>query len=389
MYRRRSIFIITLPILLAAALLSGCGHTHDWTDATCTEPRTCLGCGETEGEPLGHLWREATCTEPVNCSRCGETQGEPLGHVWEEATCTEPKTCSRCGETQGEPLGHDVPELSCTEGGVCTRCGEEIEALGHVWLEATCTEPKTCERCGETEGEPLGHSPADPVTENEREPTCTEEGSYQEAVYCTVCGEELSRTDRTLEPLGHTTRNGVCERCGEDIHDRITGEGDAVEEEIGVGAGLFRVRFTNTTTAGKGVFSVNVKYADKSSDMAVDDYGNYDGWYFLYGTGPYTFEIVSSGKWSYQIERLGTTSDTSFSGTGSYTTDIFTGKSGEWHLRHSDHGAFTVWLYTNRGRDLLVRESGYFDGYIPLTIPTGSSCVLVVEGDGKWSIDTE
>ena len=384
MDRRRIILI--LPLILSVTVLTGCFHTHEWTEATCTEPRTCAGCGETEGEPLGHEWAEATCTEPRTCTRCGETEGEPLGHDWLDATCTEPRTCTRCGETEGEPLGHDVPGLSCTEGGTCERCGEEIEPLGHDWLDATCTEPRTCARCGETEGEPLGHSPADPVTENERDPLCAEEGSYQDVVYCSVCGEELSRTDQSVAPMGHTTRNGICDRCGEEIHDKITGEGDSVQEDIGVGGDLCRVRFTNTTDNGKGVFTVNVKYADKSSDLAVDTYGNFDGWYFLYGTGPYTFEIGSTGKWSFQIEKLGTTTETSFSGTGFSVTDIFTARTGDWHLTHSDHGQFTIWLYTNRGRDLVVRESGYYDGVVPLSFPSGTNAVFVIEADGKWSI---
>lgn len=119
---------ILFPALIIAALLAGCGCKHEWADATCTEPKTCELCGETEGEPLGHEWEEATCTEPKTCRNCGETEGKALGHSYEDATCTEPKTCSVCGETEGEPLGHQ-------------------------WAPATVDAPKTCELCGETEGE--------------------------------------------------------------------------------------------------------------------------------------------------------------------------------------------------------------------------------------------
>ena len=116
----RKAAVLSLIIAVSASLLlSGCFHTHEWAEATCTEPRRCTGCEETEGEPLGHDWQDATCTKPRTCKRCGVTEGEPLGHDWQDATCTEPRTCKRCGETEGEPLGHDVPELSCTEGGTC------------------------------------------------------------------------------------------------------------------------------------------------------------------------------------------------------------------------------------------------------------------------------
>ena len=125
----KKLVVLLLSILLALSL-SACGHEHSWIAATCTVPKTCSECGETEGEPLGHNWKDATCTAPKTCADCGETEGEPLGHSWKDATCTAPKTCARCGETEGRALGHD-------------------------WRDATRTAPKTCARCGETEDEPL------------------------------------------------------------------------------------------------------------------------------------------------------------------------------------------------------------------------------------------
>ena len=110
-------------------LLTGC-HSHQWEDATCTAPRTCVDCGETEGEALGHKWQEADCTVPISCSVCGETEGKALGHDWQEADCTTPAVCRRCGETEGEALGHD-------------------------WQEADYQTPKTCSVCGEIQGKPL------------------------------------------------------------------------------------------------------------------------------------------------------------------------------------------------------------------------------------------
>ena len=73
--------------------------------------------GGSEETPCEHDWSDATCTAPKTCSICGETEGEALGHSWNNATCTEPKTCSVCGETEGEALGHNY------ENGSCTVCG--------------------------------------------------------------------------------------------------------------------------------------------------------------------------------------------------------------------------------------------------------------------------
>ena len=77
-------------------------------------------------------------------------------------------------------------------------------------------EPATCVRegalsyycsCGEvlTVALPVTeHTPAGAVRENEVPASCTAEGSYDEAVYCAVCGAELSRVPVTVPVLPHT-----------------------------------------------------------------------------------------------------------------------------------------------------------------------------------------
>lgn len=109
--KKKIVLIITL--ILVAAFFSGCCFTHEWKEATCTEPKTCSKCNKTEGEPLGHEWKEATCTEPKTCARCGAVEGEALGHTasneWKiikEAKYKVPglreKKCTVCGESVKE-----------------------------------------------------------------------------------------------------------------------------------------------------------------------------------------------------------------------------------------------------------------------------------------------
>jgi len=83
---------------------------------------------------LHENWEEATCDEPRHCVDCGKSEGEPLGHEWVDATCTEPQTCMRCGETKGEALGHKTKEWSTPSVNVVT--AEETSTL-------------KCEACGE------------------------------------------------------------------------------------------------------------------------------------------------------------------------------------------------------------------------------------------------
>lgn len=95
---------LVLLLLGVIFLLAACCMKHEWKEATCTEPKTCVKCGETEGSELSHDWQAETCTKPQWCTVCKSTRGEPLGHLWEDATYETPKTCKRCDKTEGEPL---------------------------------------------------------------------------------------------------------------------------------------------------------------------------------------------------------------------------------------------------------------------------------------------
>ena len=75
------------------------------------------------------------------------------------------------------------------------------------------------------------HSPSEAKKENIRPSTCTVNGSYDEVVYCSVCGVEIIRETKTLELIAHTsvidkaiaptctvtglTQGSHCSVCGE------------------------------------------------------------------------------------------------------------------------------------------------------------------------------
>lgn len=119
--------LLSLALALAMCLgLVACGHTHVWQDATCTAPKTCAECGETEGGTLEHSWTDATCAVPKTCAVCGATEGGTLEHEWTDATCAAPKTCTACGATEGEALAHTLGEANYQSPAVCGACGEAV-----------------------------------------------------------------------------------------------------------------------------------------------------------------------------------------------------------------------------------------------------------------------
>ena len=117
---KKILLLFISVVFMSTFALSSCkqqAHVHEWKDATCLTPKTCVTCGETEGTALGHKWQDATCLTPKTCVTCGETEGTALGHKWQGATCLTPKTCITCGEVEGSALGH------VWNGYTCAVCG--------------------------------------------------------------------------------------------------------------------------------------------------------------------------------------------------------------------------------------------------------------------------
>jgi len=176
---------------------------------------------------------------------------------------TDGKKCSVCGkilvaQETIPALGHvpgadlvkeNITDAICATGGsydnvtYCDVCDVElsretvlITAPGHTEdidaaVAPTCTESgltegKHCSVCGEVlvaqeVVDALGHTPAEAVEENRTESTCTVAGSYDSVVYCSVCGEELSRETVVLELADHTegavvVENEVAATCTAD-----------------------------------------------------------------------------------------------------------------------------------------------------------------------------
>ena len=273
-------------------VIDALGHDlehHEAKPATCTEIGwdaydTCSRCdyttyieiealGHTEGEAVRENEVPASCTaagsydEVVYCSVCGEELSreekviDALGHSFtsyisdNNATCTEDGTetakCDRCEVTdtrtdEGSALGHDWAEEWTTDGTAhwheCGRCDEINDKANHSGGEATCTNPAECEVCGVEYGSALGHTESETVRENEVPASCTAAGSYDEVVYCSVCGEELSREEKVIDALGHSftsyvsdnnatctedgTETAKCDRC--EVTDTRTDEGSAL-----------------------------------------------------------------------------------------------------------------------------------------------------------------
>lgn len=184
--------------------------------------------------------------------------------------------------------------------------------------------------------------------------------------------------------------SGVCANG-----QNVSGSGDDVVTGVTLDSGIFRIHFKHD---GSRNFIVESYDDAGNSDLLINTIGAYDGYVLLSGTSPYAFEITADGAWTYTIERLSDVNEddphivfaadgsvSSFSGSGDYVTDIWTGGSGAWQFTHDGERNFAVWLYTTDGRDLLVNEIGVYDGKKMVSIPAGSKAFFEISASGNWS----
>lgn len=110
---------------------------------------------------------------------------------------------------KAQTLDSDIVDATCGKDGSktvttsCSDCGYVISVEHNVVIPAT-----------------KNHTPAAAVKENVKPATCTEAETYDSVVYCSVCGQEISRTQMTGEAaLGH--------KWGEWKHDDSTAKAES------------------------------------------------------------------------------------------------------------------------------------------------------------------
>ena len=209
------------------------GHDFsDWsvtTEPTCTEPgekiHTCSRCLSTETMPVNALGHniEHHDSQPATCTSAG----------WESYDTCKRRDCDYTTKIELPALGHDFGDWSVTAEPTCTEPGEKIhtcsrclatetlpvDALGHD-IEHHDSQPPTCIAAGwesydtckryhcdystKVVSPPTGqHTPSKPVEKTITDATCTIAGSKINIVYCSVCGDEFSRTTASIDALGH------------------------------------------------------------------------------------------------------------------------------------------------------------------------------------------
>ena len=175
-----------------------------------TTPATCTAAGE----------KTFTCTA---CSAKKTEEIQVTGHAWntewskdEDHHWHKCKNCNAIDTTSKAP--HDWNSGKVTTPATCTAAGVKTY---------------TCTACSATKKEPIpatGHTPGAAVCENKVAATCTTAGSYDEVVYCTTCGNEVSRTQKTIDKLAHDYDTTKWVKADENQHGHKCKNCDAITD---------------------------------------------------------------------------------------------------------------------------------------------------------------
>ena len=156
------------------------------------------------------------------CETCGEIiEGSVTSHTgsW-QADLVDPASghtgaCANdaCGYVANEVVPHGFGDDNVCDqcGWVCDNHNFVPDEENGVLVEGDCTTDRVvatyCTICG-VQGEndvttAPGHTDGDVQIENEVPASCTVDGSHDEVIYCTVCGDETSRTNVPDAKTGH------------------------------------------------------------------------------------------------------------------------------------------------------------------------------------------
>lgn len=239
--------LLTFPAAGSDGVIDTNANDYDAANAVAAHVHTVV-----EDAAVAPTCTETGLTAGSHCSVCNEvlvaqTVVPATGHSFtnyvsnNDATCTQDGTktayCDHeCGTTktiadEGSALGHnmthhDAVSSTClVQGNIeyysCSRCNK-LFANESGATELTEEETKIAL---------AAHTPSEAVVENDVASTCTTAGHYQNVVYCSVCGVELSRDtynrelkahtygEWTIDADGHSRTCSVCGTVESGTHD--------------------------------------------------------------------------------------------------------------------------------------------------------------------------
>lgn len=176
----------------------------------------------------------------------------------------------------------------------------------------------------------------------------------------------------------------------------FSGSGNAVSESFILPTGL--AVFSSTYSGPSSNFIVDLKEANTGNygDELANEIGSNVSVSAPSGVDEnrYVLEVQSQGAWTVTVDQPKSSVGirTSFSGTGSKATELFSAVGGGRTVSYSHTGSsnFIVWLYDASGNivDLVANEIGNSSGSSFVALNSGAY-MMGVQADGNWTINIQ
>ena len=176
----------------------------------------------------------------VICAFSFTACNDECDHQWTDASCTAPKTCSICQETEGQANGHsyktDFDKNESQHWYECSVCGDKKDAAEHTFNVPAATEQtdKYCTVCNYIAEYQLGH-----IHTYDTVLSYDEEGHY----YAATCGHTELKKDFAFHSFSTNTVAPTCTEQGYTTHTCDCGK--VVKDEYTAASGhQFHTTFT-------------------------------------------------------------------------------------------------------------------------------------------------
>ena len=134
------ILILSVFIACVDPVESNTDKEKSTTNSTTTTEETTINSVSDDKSNVADEESTTKPTEPATTSKTSHT------HSYSAATCTKPKTCS-CGATEGSAKGHQYSSGKCT---VCSATDPSYVAEPMVWITKTGKKYHCISKCGNT-----------------------------------------------------------------------------------------------------------------------------------------------------------------------------------------------------------------------------------------------
>ena len=199
------------------------------------------------------------------------------------------------------------------------------------------------------------------------------------------------------EPKQEPTQEQRQETAQEPEPINLSGTSQQASQKFTLESGLSIFRMTHVGTSNFIIWLLD--NTGEEVELLVNETDNFDGAKAvgIETNGTYILDVSADGQWTVKIEQprpiTAPSIPQTFTGTGQQVSEFVTIPRGltTFRITHSGSSNFIIWLLNDDGEtiELLVNETGSFNGSKAVGIEQTGIYLLDIAADGNWSVAIE